>query len=289
MDRYFDPFYTLVPIPYVWLQLFTTVAGNPVQIAPDPNTSLGVFLDYNQKQHYAYVQFLVDDLTISSQSTTVLKGAWSLGYRINTEVGSFGFYHAGATKFTYQATRTTSPYPYLYYPTNTYDVPGNSIAAGAREIPYFDNYIGYQYGENNLAFRAEYENRFDIVGVNGGVEYVVSGDKAPLNPWHAGASIDDVGGTQLLDSNRLEHTLLVDAGVAVSVFEDIDVIFEGEIGFVANELALIDAPASDGGEQYFIPGTGIKLLYSAFVGVQYNYNQHEPEWRKRYNRPQLRR
>lgn len=281
-DRYFDPIY-FAPIPYPLVQLFTAVSGNPAQVAPDPNNLFGFFLDYTQNKHYAYVQFLLDDLSFNTTPPT-LKSAWSVGYRIATDIGRFGFYHAGATKFTYQATRTTNPYPYIRHPLNTY-----KTRNGDKTIPYFDNYIGYLYGGNNIAFRAEYDNTFGIVEVKSGLEYIVSGEKSPLNPWHGGRRVDDAGGTQLLDSDRLEHTIILNAGVVVNIFEDIDLLFEGSLGYVFNELALTDPPVSDNSQlQYFVPSTNNKFLYSVFVGVQYVYNQHEPEWRKKYAGPQLR-
>lgn len=285
VDRYFDPIYAFVPLPYAMTQLFVSVSGNPIETKPDPNVFFGIFIDYVRGPHYSYLQLLLDDATIAGIAQTfTAKIAWSLGYRIDTDVGKFGFYHAGATKSTYQATRTENPYPYIRYPTNTYNT-----TSGTKAIPYSDNYIGYLYGDNVISFRAEYEDTFGILDVTGGIEYVISGDKSLLNPWHGATSIDGMGGTQLLDRNRLEHTVMIDAGVTVRVFEDINLLFEGSVGYVFNELALTNPPASDtSDEQFFTPSINSTFLYSAFVGVQYNYNQHEPEWRKRYNSPQLR-
>ena len=283
LDTYFDPFYFAAPIPYQFSQLVMSDPGSPFQTAPDPNILGGLFIDYTSGAHYTYIQFLLDDFTF----TTTGKMAWSLGYRITTDVGRFGFFHAGATKDTFQATRESSNYPYLHYATNRYQARDGS----QRTVWYFDNYIGYLYGENTLSFRIEYDHIFGPMEFSSGLEYVVSADKSPTNPWHGNTR--PPGGTfpvLLLDSDRLEHTILFDFATVTEISKDFDLLVDGSIGYVFNELALIDPPLTDDVQRsIFSPSVNSRLLFSAFIGVQYTFNSHEVPWRERRNLPQKRR
>jgi len=169
LNQYFNPLYFLAPLPAHFVQIFLTTPGSPFYTEPDPNTVLGVFFEYDDEIHYGYFQFLLDDISVS----VTTKISWSLGYAIATDVGRFGIYHAGATRDTFQATRESTIYPYTYVARNTYPT-----RSGDKTLWYFDNYIGYLYGENALSFQIKYENRFGHLFFEGGVEYVVSGDKS---------------------------------------------------------------------------------------------------------------
>ena len=278
LDQYFSPIYFLAPVPYIFSALIAERVGSPLYSTTAVNPNIGIFVEYDSIPHYGYIQVLVDDVGVAS----TIKMAWSAGYEFASNVGRFGFYHAGATKNTFQAARIGESYPYTHSATNTYR--RNTDAA---ILWYFDNYIGYLYGENTLSFRAEYENIFGIVSLQGGVEYVISGSKSPTNPWQ-----EDSGpsGTFLLDDDRMEHTILLDADVTITVFEDVQVLFSGSLGYVFNQLEL-RAPSDsifDQGNQIFTPGSVSRIIFAAFVGVQYTYNQHEPEWRKGANISQQR-
>ena len=267
-EEFINPIYFLVPIPVTVTEIFLGATLNPARTSPDSNTMFGIFFEYDQDPLYTLLQLQVDDLTFSD----VLKVGWSTGVRYRSEIGTFGFYHAGATKHTYASAKYDDPdnqrsyRAFTYYPVNSY-----SSSESRRTLWYFDNYIGYKYGENNLAFMVDYTNRFAIVNLRAALEYVVSGAKSPLNPWHGEDHSQQ--NTALLDDGVLAHTISVALGVGVDVFEDITVLFEGAIGVAINELRL------DTSSNIFAPVSAVRALHYLFIGVQYNYNAHTSQWR----------
>jgi len=279
LNQYFNPLYFLAPLPAHFVQIFLTTPGSPFYTEPDPNTVLGVFFEYDDEIHYGYFQFLLDDISVS----VTTKISWSLGYAIATDVGRFGIYHAGATRDTFQTTREDTVYPYTYVARNTYPT-----RSGDKTLWYFDNYIGYLYGENTLSFQITYENRFGPLLFEGGVEYVVSGDKSPTNPWHAATT--PPGRVLLLNEDRLEHTIVGSFNFVLDLFEDLNFIFDGSVGYVFNELTLrtpSDRPF-DVAHPIFVAGTESRVLFLFFLGVEYRYNEHTPEWRVKRKITQVR-
>ena len=282
----FNPLYFFVPVPYQVTQLIYSTAGSPAQTAPGPNTLLGLYASYEDEIHYGFLQLLIDDTSpLDLFEGYSHKIAWSVGYRFTSDIGSFGLYHGGATKYTFQNTHVADLYPYIYYPTTQYET-----RDGTKTLWYFDNYIGYKYGENNLAIRLEYDNEFfDIWGIQAGLEYVVSGSKAPTDPWH---ELDaHPRQTFLLDEDILEHTITLDIGSSVTLFNGIaDILVDLTVGYVINELELIantNEPAM--GMSIFAPSATDRLLFQAFVGVQIFYNRFTPRWRSEHGIAQNRR
>jgi hypothetical protein len=75
-------------------------------------------------------------------------------------------------------------------------------------LDYRDNYIGYLYGENNLAFLVDYKRSFPRLDFGASLEYVISGSKSPANPWHDAVQGKDAGRyTQMFGEPVLEHTI----------------------------------------------------------------------------------
>ena len=261
-EEYLNPVYFLAPLPVTIIELFYAGALNPSHTDPDSNTIFGIFFEYDEEEIYSLLQLQLDDLT----STNLLKLAWSAGIRYRSPIGDFGFFHAGATKHTYASAQyDNDPLSYrafTYFPSNRY-------SNDQRTLWYFDNYIGYRYGENNLAFMLDYRNRFEIVDLRAALEYVVSGAKSPLNPWHGEEYTQQR--TTLLDGD-LSHTISLTVDLGIDVFEDVRVLFQGTLGVGINELQL-------NANNIFAPVEGQRLLYYLFIGAQYNYNDHDPQWR----------
>ena len=117
INQEFYPEYFFSPLPMYFTQLVNT-RGNteqndegekPWTQERNENSLLGFFLDYTTPSTYAYLQFLMDDVNLSSLApgydlTHPNKLAWSLGGRHAFDFGTLGFYHAGATKYSFAAT-----------------------------------------------------------------------------------------------------------------------------------------------------------------------------------------
>ena len=265
-EEFFSPLYFLIPIPAVIIEQVYAAGLNPNYTQPDSNTMLGAFFEYNDGQLYIPVQLMIDDITFYD----ILKLGWSVGISYRSEIGTFGFYHAGATKHTYSSAvydqeNEQSYRAFTYFPTNRY---GPNDAR--RTLWYFDNYFVYRHGENNLAFMLDYAHRLAIVDLRVALEYVVSGSKSPLVPWHGGRH--DQQSTTLLDEELLSHTISLTLDLDVDVFEDVIILFQGTIGLALNELKLNNS-------NIFAPVSGTRLLHYLFIGAQYNYNTHTPQWR----------
>ena len=88
----------------------------------------------------------------------------------------------------------STPYQYTYYPEVEYLLEDGTPMT----LEYGDNYIGYKYGENNLAFLVDYANTFSGVEFTAGLEYVISGSKSPANPWFEYDDVEDTSKEALL-------------------------------------------------------------------------------------------
>jgi hypothetical protein len=285
LDQEFYPEYFFSPLPMYFTQLVNT-RGNteqndegekPWTQERNENSLIGFFLDYTTPLSYAYMQFLMDDVNLSSlapgfELTHPNKLAWSLGARHAFDFGTLGFYHAGATKYTFAATTVSTrdeqfsvnPYEYAYYPTVTY---------GDKTLWYYDNYIGYKYGENNLAFMFTYDRTFPDFDLGARLEYVVSGSKSPANPWHEDKQAD---GTQILDDRPLEHTVTMGGEVSRHVGKW-HLTAGGELGYRFNALQLepVDSDSTDAKQidgvvpDIFRPAGGDHLLGTLYLGARY--------------------
>lgn len=281
-DRQFDLEYLLNPVPGFFLQYVKVAAGNPWSEYGNDNSVMGFFADYTDPLFSAYAQLLVDDFNANAflnpdSFQNPNKIAWSFGGSLPTRVGAFEFYHAGSTKYTFEAygagsagSATDTKYGYSYYPAVEYLVGGE-----VRAILPEDNYIGYLHGENNLAFLFRYRTMIGFpsvaepVAVRATVEYTLSGSKSPANPWHEFNYYAEGGqGTRFLDDEYLESRVTA-AGRADLPLGRWRVFAELSGGFVVNELALTAVPAEYAGVnneiRFFTPIPAPARLYGGLT------------------------
>jgi hypothetical protein len=279
-ERSFDPEFFFNPIPGFFLQYVNTLAGNPWQQTGNDNSILGFFLDYTAAgAWYACAQILVDDINVNriinpTSYQNPDKIAWSLGGRLQTDFGTFGLYHAGATKYTFEpfgAAGSNTRYGYTYYPDTTYP----TIEGGTKPILNEENYIGYLNGENNLSFKAEYANVLYGFALQAGLEFQLSGSKSPANPWHELWSWEEAGqGTKFLDDPVLEKRLTCSLSVKKPL-GNWTFSLDGMLGYAWNALELTNAtivdPAAGNAVWIWKPSAGNKLIAELGLGVGYSW------------------
>jgi hypothetical protein len=280
--RVFDAEYFFSPVPTIGPQLIRD-EGKPWSEDSNDNTLVGLFYDWENPRFYVYAQWLLDDLNLEFLFPEFLKDffdvrripmktAWSLGGYYDFPFGRLGFYHAGATKYTFEATDNThtNPYEYVYYPDVTYVTGIKHVTPGTTlPLDYLDNYIGYKYGENNLAFLLDYQNRFGPIDFYSSLEYVISGSKSPANPWHEFVDINEAGReTRLLDDPVLEHTVSARVRATWS-WPRLTLYSQVRLGGVFNQLELEPAPD---GLAIFRPQPGRhRLIYQVKLGATYRF------------------
>lgn len=212
--RSFDYEYFLSPIPQYFLQYAKTNEGRPWTTGGNEGNSIGLFFDWELPSGAAVnAQVLMDDFNIHfiapSTPWNPWKLAWTLGGSVETKAGKFSLYHAGATRYTFEpismkdATWEGKAYGYTYYPDVVFDYTTGDL----REIGIEDNAIGYVYGENNLAVKAEWSDRISRFDVEAGLELRLMGENSPANPWHD-LSGQPGDGTHWLDDPVLEKRVL---------------------------------------------------------------------------------
>jgi hypothetical protein len=225
--RAFDPNYFFSPLPSILTNTILTQGANPWTQAGggNDNSLMGLFADYKSGPVYAEAQILVDDINLnflfpagsSFYSPNLDKLAWSIGGKYAFPFGTIGFWHGGATAHTYASTYSVGtdinaiPYEYMYLPTVVYN--------GSIVDPRASN-IGFQWGENALAFRVTYDAEpFGgtpwAFSLSAHLEYVLNGSKSPDNPWHEYSKpgeipdriqLFNVGGSEVLEQYLILHT-----------------------------------------------------------------------------------
>ena len=131
--REFDAEYFLSPIPHILTQMVTKRDSTPWQEDANDNSIMGLFAEWRPPRAYLYAQWLVDDISLNflipwflrdtfGSPTVANKWAWSVGGHWDLAFGRLGFYHAGATKYTFAATEDDKPYGYTYYPAVEYSL-----------------------------------------------------------------------------------------------------------------------------------------------------------------------
>jgi len=288
--RVFDPQYFFIPVPTALLQPILNAGGRPWERSFNDNSIVGFFADYSAEQMYAYGQVLVDDINMNrflkpDSFQNPDKIAWSVGASHDFNWGRIGFYHAGATKYTFQPSggyrdngATNTQYGYSYYPAVEYQVAGST-----RVISPSDNYIGYLHGENNLAFMGTFNRDWappqapvETLNLSSSLELTLSGDKSPANPWHQYTWYSQDGqGTRFLEADPLETKLVAELGL------DADRgpwTFSVELtgGYVWNELKLVDVPeelrVTNNTIRYFSPSSTSRAIAAASLGVSYRFS-----------------
>jgi hypothetical protein len=299
LNTVFDPEYFFSPFPMYFTQIITApwTDGRPWGEFGNVKSFMGLFAERETDEDYLAAQFLLDDVNGSFlpfiEQENFHRLAWSIGGRKATDFGTFGFYHAGATKYTFQATYADEtetgsytpeevevyynklPYDYTYYPASTYMLNGYS-AKGRMPLHYQENYIGYKYGENNLAFLVDWSDSFfrgtpAAFDAYVNLEWVLNGAKAPNNPWHEGHDtfVSDLDGELL--TGMVEHIVRSSARVAKPV-GDFVFTLDLTLGYIFNAMELKQPPGVPAGtvkEAYiFYPQEGNhRPLFMASLGA----------------------
>jgi hypothetical protein len=269
VNRPFDVEYFLNPLPQYFLQLLTTEPGVPWVQQANTGSMMGFFADVDRGEWGGNAQILVDDLNLDilwwvPDRTFKSRVAWSMGGWKLFDFGKMGFHHGGATKYTFSSTRTIEsqtswgqpgyvdvpysilPYDYSYYPVTQYEMKGGD----QMPVYYEDNYAGYKYGENNLAFMVDYENtlftgRPQEFKLYSYFEYVMNGSKSPANPWHEYDSPRnpdiETSDWVLFTGAPIEHILRVNANARKRI-GDFTLMLEMMAGYVFNGAKLVDVP-----------------------------------------------
>ena len=245
--RSFDLEYFVNPIPNYLIQYVKGTEGRPWTTGDNENDIMGLFWDWKPNENLSFnAQLFVDDMSllgIGNTSRNPWKTAYSLGGTIKTNFGSFSLHHALATKYCFSTTsdRKEVAYPWAYYPDTRFPIKEGDY----RAIPFETLMIGYYNGENNIAFRLDYENDFHGFKLLSNLEFVLSGDKSPGNAWHAGTWY--VGpGTRLFDSEYLEKKFILSGQLSKQV-HDFTFFSNFLIGFAINALEL-QRPYPEGSE-----------------------------------------
>lgn len=261
---FFDIDYFANPIPTIFVQQIAKSPGRPwSRKEGDQNAVMGFFADYFDGTRYAYAQILVDDINMNrfinpSGTQNPDKIAWSLGGRMESPAGTFGIYHAGATKYTFSSAREKY-YSYTMYP-------GSVVLWNGTESPIQieRNMLGYLHGENNIALLGTWKRGFGDYDLAASLEMSLSGSKSPANPWHEYDSLEEAGeGTKLLDDPVLEKKIVLgfEAGRPFGSFY---LGIAAKLGFVGNRLKAADVAASslDGNAEPLFSPSG----ESGFIG-----------------------
>lgn len=275
----FYPEYFFSPIPVYFTQIVNSNTGNPWTQVANENSMEGLFAKYEFPDLRFSAQLFIDDLNefgiewlAVGDWSQPAKVAWSLGSELDTDIGRFGFYHAGATKYTYGATYTDAsdfnryPYSYTIYPVAEFD--GREL--GMQPILLEDTYVGYFLGENNLAFRLEYEPELEQIDVHSILEYTIGGSKAPTNPWHELENHKN-DGTEFLDDPQLEHKLELSGRVSGS-YGPFDLQAGLTTGVVFNELELNEVPGAPDEDKIWKPTGPNRFLWGVNLSVTYNFS-----------------
>ncbi len=288
INQSFHPEYFLSPLPPYFTQLFISKGDKPWRQRDDENLHMGFFAEYTEPDWAAYGQFLMGDINLNALTTDVRtqpqKWAWSFGGWWDTRFGRFGAYHAGATRYLFQSTTTsgtrandvfsTQRYEYTYWPVVEFEIDERRV------IDYRENYIGYKYGENNLALMLTWENDYDGWDVDAMLEGVVSGSKSPSNPWHGyrrhPGRRDDARAPHyihMLDEWPLEWTVRLGSSVARE-FGPWGLHASLMTGYVWNELELArpeNTPNARPEARIWVPGNVSRPLFQLSLGGRYSY------------------
>ena len=285
--RAFDPNYFFSPLPSILTNTLLTQGGNPWtqggNNGQNDGSLMGLFSDYKSGPLYAEAQLLVDDINLnwlfpSLYSPNLTKLAWSIGGKYTFPFGTIGFWHGGATAYTYEASYSsatvanTIPYEYMYYPV---------VVFGGNPMDPRDSNIGFPWGENALAFKVTFDT--DVLkgsqwefGLSTSIEYVLNGSKSPDNPWHQyqyDSQIPDriqlfnVGGQEFLN-----NILIVHAGVTKK-FGNLEASAAIDIGGDINALSVMQI--NDGTQNpppMLTPTPGANyLILDLILSVRYTF------------------
>jgi len=271
----FDPEYFLFPLPGFFVQYIGYDEEAPWKKNDGNDNSLtGIMVDWTGDGWYAVGQVLVDDINMNrflnpGGTQNPDKIAWELGVRHETDLGTFGLFHAGATKYTFEPYGNDSEntmYGYTFSPDVEYEVDGEPMALQPE-----DNYVGYLHGENNIAFMGTWRRKFSTWTAASSLELTISGSKSSANPWGKLLSWrDGSSGTKLLDDDRLEKKIVL-AGSAAKPFGNLDLGAELKLGWVWDKLDLVDGTGGNlNGLGYFYPSADSSPIAELVIGAKYH-------------------
>jgi hypothetical protein len=297
--RSFDFEYLLSPIPQYFIQYVKGTPGRPWATDSNENNLIGLFWDIDRPgQWSAYAQLLIDDFSLGflkwaydGFSDNPWKAAWALGGRVHTPIGRFGFHHALALKYTFEPIGSPegniagddarSAYGYTWYPETRYydDESGGNLVS----LLIQDNMLGYKYGENNIAFQVDYQNRFSVFLVNAELEVSLTGNSSPANPWQQYPSRADLyrgdgEGSHLLDDGAFETRLELRGNMSWK-YGPWTFFAAMAIGGLFNKLELVkfetphDQYAGVGDTIHiWRPSDDNELIFRVSVGVKFTFN-----------------
>ena len=201
------------------------------------------------------------------------KIAWSLGYARRFAFGEVGFYHAGATRDTFQSWSgqdlQNTNHGYVYYPDVEF-----LYQTEFRPIPLEENYVGFQHGENSLAFRLHYRSNEQTLPFmtmplifDSTLEYTIKGTQSPVNPW--AELLYRRSDTTVIAEPDLEHRVgfNISARTGIGSFQFVPAF---SADFVWNPLALSDEGLGDfpNDLRYFAPSSGFELRWNLHIGLE---------------------
>jgi hypothetical protein len=241
----FDASYFLIPAPSFFIQYARMSIDAPwtTNDGLNDNSIMAFFVEWKRGRLGAQAQILVDDFNLNrfinpSSYQNPDKIAWAFGCSLESEIGTFRFDQAGATKYTFGPSGyggiDNLMYGYTYYPDTEYELNGAQTA-----IDLDSSYVGYYHGENNIAFMFSWEKprggRWDA---KAGLEFSMSGAKSPCNPWHQYTEWSEGGeGAQWLNDPVLEKKLLL-YGKFEFPLGGFKLFASGNVGYVWNRLKL---------------------------------------------------
>jgi hypothetical protein len=274
LDRYFSAEYFLSPLPQYFTQYVLSTGGRPWVNSYDDNYLMGAFFELRrQGDYYVYAQLLIDDFGIPGVGAdNPQQMAYSMGGRLETLLGSFGFYSAMATKYTFSSSQSDYPYGYSYYPETRFDIDRQTAGFQPGEIGIEENQIGYKYGANNLAIQADWRDRLWDFDLDASLEFRLAGENGPANPW---CDLNAQDRTHWLDDAVLEKRIL--ASVSASRNLGDWRLFAGIVGGVAIDALELRAPdplyaSASGGDSVWLyaPVDGKNVAILKFrIGASY--------------------
>jgi hypothetical protein len=278
--KFFDFEYFVSPMPNYIIQYVKGTEGRPWNTGVNENNIMGFFWDWKPSEvTYFDAQLLIDDMTgfgIGGIPNNPMKAAYTIGGKLQTSVGTFGFHHALATKYTFSRTRDGTgedyEYSYTYYPDTRFRLSDGEL----RPISIEDNMLGYYNGENNIAFRLDYDGSWSGIDIVSHLEFVLSGPKSPANSWHEETSYPEPG-TQLFDYSILEKKLVLEAQ-ASRRFGDFLAFVNLRAGIAINALELQDPDLiedeiigdADSSVWIWRPGDDNEYTLSFGLGIRYD-------------------
>ncbi|AMW32870.1 hypothetical protein NA23_06060 [Fervidobacterium islandicum] len=253
------------PLPSFFIQ-YVNDAGRPYpEGLGETNYISGFFLDYDDGKNYYCAQVLVDDINMNrflhpESYQNPDKIAWSLGLVQKTSIGTFGFYHAGATKYTFQPSAESGNqrfYGYTYYTDFVYNT--------SMILPLEFVYAGYKYGENNIAFMFSYVPS-DIPDLNTSFEFVVLGERSPVNAWNDRTTY--IPGTHLLDDPVREYRAVGEISYSPVISDGVKLFASLSAGFIWNVSTLVEIDSDNVKKPLLRPQHGNNIpFFSVNIGV----------------------